>query len=276
MNRDAYFVVTEPTAAETPVVVEVPHAGLSVPVAFMAGLVAPVRALGRDADLHVDGLYVDAPAEGATLLVARTSRYVVDLNRGEGDIDADSVSGARAGARLAHGLIWRLTTEGERSLARPLSRDELTERLDAIHRPYHATLRALLDRKVERFGFAVLLAAHSMPSVGRVQYGDSGVARADVVPGTRGRTSADASFIDAVDGHGRGAGFSVRHDEPYRGGYTTIHYGKPTSAVHAVQVELARRLYMDEATLQPKAAEFARTRAWCRALVKVLGTVQPG
>ena len=77
----APFELIEPTGAETPVVVEVPHAGLELPAPFLEPLAAPARALGRDADLYVDRLYEDAPAEGATLLVARTSRYVVDLNR---------------------------------------------------------------------------------------------------------------------------------------------------------------------------------------------------
>jgi N-formylglutamate deformylase len=271
MDKEAYFTVTEPSSDETPVVVELPHAGTSIPLPFLACLIAPVRALGRDADLHVDELYADAPLEGATLVVARVSRYVVDLNRSEGDIDAESVAGAKPGARLAHGLIWRLTTDGERCLARPLSRDELRERLDAIHRPYHRALQAIIDRKVSRFGYAVVLAAHSMPSVGRMQYGDRGRARADVVPGTRGRTSADGVFIDCVEAHARASALTVIHDDPYRGGFTTSHYGRPSSGVHAVQVELARRLYMDETTLRPKATEFARTRAWCRELVRALG-----
>jgi len=271
------FVVEEPAAeAETPVIVEVPHAGLHVPPRFLAALVAPARAIGRDADLFVDALYRDAPAEGATLLVARTSRYVIDLNRSEQDVDADSVAGERTTTRLAHGLVWRLTTEGDRALSRPLRRDELDERLDLVHRPYHAELARLVAHKVKRFGYAVILAAHSMPSVGRAQHGDSGSARADVVPGTRGRESAAAPFIDAVDAEARAAGLSVRHDEPYRGGYTTAHYGRPAERVHAVQVELARRLYMDEVTLRVRegSAHFDRTRAFCRGLVRKLGDLR--
>jgi N-formylglutamate amidohydrolase len=271
------FTLTEPDAArETPVVVEVPHAGLHVPAAFLATLTAPVRALGRDADLHVDALYADAPDVGATLLVAHTSRYVIDLNRSEADVDAASVDGIATLPRLSHGLIWRLTTEGERALARPLTPSELEERLETIHRPYHAALSAALARKKERFGYAVLLAAHSMPSFARTASGGSSRARADVVPGTRGRTSAAAPFIDAVERHATAAGLSVRHDDPYRGGFSTQHYGRPEGDVHAVQVELARRLYMDELTLRPRPGAFEAMRTFCRALVETLGAVDPG
>ena len=168
---------------------------------------------------------------------------------------------------MPRGLVWRLTTDGEPSLARPITRDELEERLDTMHRPYHRTLQALIDRKLEKFGVAVVLAGHSMPSKGRIE---PTAVRADVVPGTQGRTTADGKFIDAVDAHARSEGFSVLHDDPYKGGYTTRHYGRPEARTHVVQVELARRLYMDEATLL-RSEGFDRTRTWCRALVAKLG-----
>lgn len=252
-----------PSVVETPVVVEVPHAGLDVPAEYLAQLVAPARSIGRDADLYVDELYADAPACGATLLVAHTSRYVLDLNRSEEDWDD-------AGARAPRGIVWRLTTDGEPALARPLTPAELEARIDAVHRPYHRALREALDRKRARFGWVVLLAAHSMPSVARTGHVDASSARADVVPGTQGRTTAADVVIDAVDAHARDRRFTVRHDDPYRGGFTTRHYGRPREGIHAVQVELARRLYMDEATLE-RGAGFVPLRAWCRGLVEKLG-----
>jgi N-formylglutamate amidohydrolase len=283
------FSVLEPAASheETPLVVEVPHAGLWVDGPTLALLAAPARALGRDADLYVDELYADAPTRGATLLVSHVSRYVVDLNRGEHDVDAESVEGAPPSARATRGIIWRLTSDGSRVLDAPIPRRELERRLDAYYRPYHRTLASVLERKRARFGHAVLLAAHSMPSTGRRPEGrvDSArgernersetrqtaeAARADVVPGTRGRTSAAAAFIDAVDAHARGASLSVAHDDPYQGGYTTQHYGRPPAGVHVVQVELARRLYMDETSLC-RSSGFDRMRAWCADLAGILG-----
>lgn len=255
---------------ETPVVVEIPHAGLEIPAHFRLPLIAPVRALARDADLYVDDLYEDAPLEGATLLVARMSRYLLDLNRAENDIDASSVVGANSEVARPRGLVWSLTTDGERALSRPLTEAELKERLDAVHRPYHRALRELLERKKKKFGIAVLLAAHSMPSVGRSAHGDPGSQRADVVPGTQNRTTAAARFIDAVERHARQAGMSVKHDDPYRGGYATRSHGRPDEGVHAVQVELARRLYMDESTLRKRPRELETIRAWCRGLVHAL------
>lgn len=270
----APFTVIEPTGEETPLVVEVPHAGIFVDAPTLSRLTAPARAIGRDADLYVDELYAEAPAGGATLVASHISRYVCDLNRGEGDIDAESVQGGPPHARATRGIIWRLTSDGARVLDGPLPMSELERRLGLYYRPYHAAIGGVLERKLARFGFAIMLAAHSMPSVGRTAHGDPQIVRADVVPGTRGRTSAASVFIDSVDAHARAAGFSVAHDDPYQGGYTTQHYGRPSLHVHVVQVELARRLYMDEPTLS-KHAGFKATRAWCTALVQRLGALRP-
>ena len=109
MHHEA-FTLSLPRSAEIPVVVEVPHAGTLVDPESMATLAAPVHAIGRDADLYVDDLFCDAPDLGATLIVARLSRYVCDLNRSESDVDALTVIGGSA-KPTAHGLIWRLTTD---------------------------------------------------------------------------------------------------------------------------------------------------------------------
>ena len=257
--------------------VEVPHAGLLVPPLFAPQLLASARAIARDADLYVDQLYQDAPLEGATLLVSHVSRYVVDLNRAETDIDSESVRGASTAQRAPRGVIWRLTTEGDRCLSAPLSSAEFEARMRVIHRPYHEALQGLVADAVKRFGYCVLLAAHSMPSVGRSGHGDAGAPRADVVPGTQGRSTASARVIAAVDRVSAEAGLTVQHDEPYRGGFTTRHYGRPRDGVHAIQVELSRRLYMDEATLTPSAAAgqkgFEPTREFCRSVVRALATL---
>jgi N-formylglutamate amidohydrolase len=305
----APFERIEPTGPETPVIVEVPHAGLELPAPYLEPLAAPARSIARDADLYVDSLYADAAAMGASMLVARASRYVIDLNRSEVDVDAEVVEGARPDVRLHHGLVWRTTSDGERALSRRLSLAELHERLESVWRPYHRALAALVEEKRHRFGLAVILAAHSMPSCERPpqrpagnggpsaasagdrehrqdkqeRNGEHGPGllgafgkRADVVPGSRGRRSAAAPFIDAIETHARRQGWSVRHDDPYAGGYTTQHYGRPADSVHAVQVELARRLYLDESTLRPLPT-FDVVRAWCRGLVGALGDLaRPG
>jgi N-formylglutamate deformylase len=261
------FSVREPAGRETAVVVEVPHAGLGVTPANLATLIAPARSLAVDADLYVDELYADAPDHGATLLVSHVSRYVCDLNRAEPDVDSRAVSGA-ATHNSPHGLVWIATTEGAPALSRPLTAAEFENRLTSVYQPYHGALANLLERKRRRFGFAVLLCGHSMPSRGR---GRGHRARADIVPGSRGRTTASPIVIDCPDALARERGWSVAHDDPYRGGFTTAHYGKPSRGVHAVQVEISRRLYMDELSLLKLPNAFESVRHYCRTLVARLG-----
>jgi N-formylglutamate amidohydrolase len=269
------FSVHEPNGNETPLLVEVPHAGLYVDPQSLSSLIAPARSLVRDADLYVDELYREAPIEGATLLVSHVSRYVCDLNRSESDVDAATVDGGGSRA-TPHGLVWRTTTDDQPALGAPLPRSELIRRLRDFYRPYHARLSEILERKRHRFGFAVLLCAHSMPSRGRAGHADPGRQRADVVPGTRGRTSTAEFVIEAVDELVRELGWTIAHDDPYKGGFSTGHYGRPENGVHAIQIELARRLYMDEATLLKKQEDFGRTQAFCRRLVARLGACTLG
>ncbi len=267
-----YFSVREPTARETPLVVEIPHAGLLVDAQSLATIAAPGRSIGQDADLYVDELYAGAPALGATVLVAHASRYVCDLNRAETDIDGLAVQGAPPRS-APHGLVWRATTENQPALLAPLTQRELERRLELVYRPYHRTLAELLERKRDRFGHAILLCAHSMPSLGRLGHTDAGRERADVVPGSRGKTSAALAVIETPELLARQMGWTVSHDDPYRGGFSTAHYGRPAARVHAVQVEVARRLYMDERTLSKKPSEFDILRTFCDALVAHLGSL---
>lgn len=272
----ALTVRTPDPAREIPVVVEVPHAGLFVDAPALAMMIAPLRALGRDADLLVDELYAGVAALGATLIVAHASRYVIDLNRGPDDYDGVSVDqgGAQAYPR---GLIWRTSTEGDAILGRRLPQAELARRKRLYYEPYHRAVQGALAAKKERFGCAVLLAAHSMPSQGRRGHVDVGVGRADVVPGTRGGTSAARPLIREVERVCAAHQASWKHDDPYKGGFATGHYGAPATDVHAIQIELARRLYMDEDRLVPTEPGFAQTRALCEALVTALGAAaRPG
>jgi N-formylglutamate deformylase len=149
----------DPRGPETPVIVEIPHAGLESFPPFLEPLVAAARSIARDADLYVDSLYSEAPDAGATVLVARTSRYVIDVNRSETDVDGEVVEGARSDVRLHHGLIWRTTSDGDPAMSRRLTARELEERLDIVWRPYHRELASIVAHKMARFGIAVILAA---------------------------------------------------------------------------------------------------------------------
>lgn len=248
------FVLERPRVGERHVVVEVPHAGLAIPEDVTPRPRVDRDALLRDADLFVDRLWADAPRFGCSLLVANVSRYVVDLNRAEDDVDRDAVRGHPSPRPTpSRGIVWRSTTDGTPVLERPLTHAELEARLTTHYRPYHRALAEEVERKWRTFGHALVVAAHSMPSATR----PGGARRADVVPGSRGGTTTSRAVLDLVERHFRDAGLSVRHDDPYRGGFTTQRYGQPRHGVHAVQIELNRALYVDERSSRPDEAKMA-------------------
>lgn len=235
----------------SPLVVSVPHAGIEVPASDSPLLRAVGPELLRDADAFVDRLFARAPALGAPLLVARVSRYVLDVNRAPDDVDHEVCPELERPARAsARGLVWRTSTEGAPLLNRPLTLGELTSRIERLHAPYHAALAALLEERRRRFGFAVLLDAHSMPSTGRPGHVDPGERRADIVPGDVRGSSCAPSLSRLVAQHFGDARYLVKPNDPYMGGFITRAHGRPARGVHAIQLELNRDLYLDEDTVR--------------------------
>jgi N-formylglutamate amidohydrolase len=237
---EAPWFLAEP-ARPTPVVVNVPHAGLEVPEGERPLVALEPPALRTDADLDVDQLWSSAPALGAALLVARVSRYVVDLNRDPDDVDERVCPRRPRSTKLnPRGVIWRAASDGRVVTSRPLTPDEVERRIQRFHAPYHAKLAQLLEARVERFGYAILLDAHSMPSRHR------GARLPDTIPGDRDGASCDPRLSELTRGTLEAHGFAVAPNYVYRGGYVTQRHGRPAHGVHALQVELNRDLYMCE------------------------------
>ncbi len=270
----SFFSRVQPASNESAVIVEVPHSGCVVPDEFAKSLIASRRAIFRDGDPYVDALFSDAPSEGATLLVAHASRCIVDLNRSPADIDSGVVQGAphRTPPR-SYGLIWRHTTDRQPTLERPLSRGEFERRMREIYLPYHRALAEEVEAKKARFGHTVLIAAHSMPSYDRPIVAPQAAIRSfpkrreDIVLGTLDGASSGADWVALVEEVFIKNGLKVAHNEPFRGGFTTQKYGNPAAGVHAIQIEISRRLYMDEENSQPVDRAFAIVRRVCQDVV---------
>jgi N-formylglutamate amidohydrolase len=267
-------VVTPPRGAARPLLVEVPHAGVAVPGEVRPELLLDEDGVRRDADLYVDRLYREAPALGATLIHTEVSRFVVDLNRDPGDVDARAVADhPHPRADAPRGLIWRVATDGTQALAAPLSLASYQRRVERYHAPYHAALDGAVAELRARFGRVIVLSGHSMPSVGKATHADPGRRRADVVPGDRRGTSCAPSVTRAAIELFTDAGFSVSPNDPYLGGDTTRRLGRPAEGLHALQIELNRDVYMDEATFAVREHGFARLQSLCSQLVERLAAL---
>jgi N-formylglutamate amidohydrolase len=244
----AWFEADLPDLPSTPVVVSVPHAGIAT--AGFADPLAPSLDVRCDADLFVDALWTAAGVRGA-FIRARLSRFVCDLNRHPGDVSARAVPDHPAPRNQdGRGFVWEVTTTGAPALARPLSLSEWEARR-AVHVAYHDAIRRALDAAKARFGFALLVDGHSMPSVGRAGHRDPGRSRADIVPGDRDGTSCAHGLSALLVEHFTAHGLRVARNDPYKGGFVTAHHGRPAEGRHAIQIEMRRDLYMDEAAFAP-------------------------
>ncbi len=260
-----------PQSPATPVVVSVPHAGIAT--GPFGDALAPSLDVRQDADLFVDELYVDLP-QGA-FVRAQLSRFVCDLNRHPDDVSARAVPAHPHPLNSnGRGFVWEVTTTEAPALARPLSWQEWQQR-QQIHAAYHGALRTGLQRAQAKFGFAILVDGHSMPSQGRAGHSDPGAARADIVPGNRMGTSCGPTLSAAVNQHFGDNGFRVKFNEPYQGGFITSHHGRPADNVHAIQIEMRRDLYMNEATFTKVEPGFARLRQALSDLLRKLDVFSP-
>ena len=253
------FAVSRPAEQRIPFVVNSPHSGRSYPEAFLRRSRLDARAVRRSEDAWVDLLLSEAVPLGAPVLQANFPRAWLDVNREPFELDPAMFDGplpAHANSRsirVAGGLgtIPRVVAEGQPIYAGRLSVREGLRRIEEVYRPYHETLRRLMARTCLRFGYAVLLDCHSMPSaVGR---GAGGGARPDVVVGDRYGTSCAPALSRALMDAFAARGYRTTRNKPYAGGFITEHYGRPLKGLHAVQIEINRALYMDETTLEPGA-----------------------
>ena len=271
---DGAFAPRLPPEPTTAVVVSVPHAGVATR-GFEATL-SPELDVRCDADLYVDRLYrIGAPDGPEVSLAARLSRFVCDLNRDADDVSPGAVPEHPAPRNAdGRGFIWAVTTTGVPAIARPLTLEEWRART-ALHAPYHDALAQALARARARFGFAILVDGHSMPSRGRAGHKDPGRARADVVPGDREGTSCAPALSRLVGDHFAARGYSVAFNDPYKGGFITTHHGRPADGIHAIQIELRRDLYMNETTYDLVEPGFSKLSATITDLLRDLRDFRP-
>lgn len=260
----------------TPIVLDSPHSGTVFPADFNAAV--SEFDLRDGEDCFVDELYLPATELGAPLLAAQFPRTYLDPNRHAGDIDLELVEGGHwphahvpsGKHRIGKALIWRTLDDGRPIYARKLAVAEIVARIERCHAPYHGALRGLLDEAHTRFGQVIHLNCHSMPHVGgRMGEGGEGRARADFVLGDRdGSTSAPAltAFVAEVL---RGFGYHVAINDPYKGVELVRAYADPARGRHSLQVEINKRLYMDEAT-RTRHAGFAPLQQHVLELVRAV------
>jgi N-formylglutamate amidohydrolase len=264
----------EPGSKPIPLVLDSPHSGTAYPDDFDH---LPPRDVVRQAeDTHVEALYAAAPSIGATLIEALFPRAYIDPNRHRSDIDPELLADAWSEpitpsrkTELGIGLVWRLAHGGVPMYARKLSAAEVRRRITDFYEPYHACVSAALDRRHAAFGAVWHINCHSMPAVGDVMSEDPGRARADFVLGDRDGSTCAPEFTAFVARTLTGLGYDVAINDPYKGVELVRMHGRPAERRHSLQIEINRRLYMDESTLS-RHSGFAALQANLQRLLQSL------
>jgi N-formylglutamate amidohydrolase len=244
--------VFEPVEAASYVVFASPHSGRVYPHELLARSQVNALTLRSSEDAFVDLLIADAPAFGAPLITTEVPRAYVDFNRAADEFDPALIEGVARGGlnpRVASGLgvIARVVANGRPIYRGPLSRAEAEARIARYWRPYHTALDRLLQRQRARFGQVLLCDMHSMPHEAIAAHRT----RPDVVLGDRYGAACAPHILDRIEAVFRDAGLRVMRNAPFAGAYVAQHYGRPSAGMHAVQIELDRGLYLDEARVEP-------------------------
>jgi N-formylglutamate deformylase len=252
------FVRHVPLVEPVPVIFDSPHSGADYPADF--GYACSPRLLRQAEDAHVDTLFSAAPETGATLIAALFPRSYIDVNRAIDDIDQQLLDGTWPGpvstsdrARVGMGLVRRVCRPGLAMYDRKLSVPEIEQRIDRYYRPYHTAVADAIDQAADRFGAAWHINCHSMPSSRGPRIPISGWERADFVLGDRDGTTCGIGFRRLVQGTLQRMGYDVRINDPYKGVELVRRFGQPHLGRHSLQIEVNRRLYMNEDTLEPNA-----------------------
>ncbi len=271
--------VRRPAVLTSPLVLTSPHSGQFYPPEFVTAARLEPAGLRRSEDCFVDEMFNAAPALGAPLLVAHFARAFCDANREKWELDPamfptrlpDWVNTNSARVASGLGTVARVVASGEPIYRGKLDFAEVSRRIEHCWQSFHDALIGELDAARAKFGRAVLVDCHSMPSSSQTR-----ADRADIILGDAHGTACAPALTRFLDERLSAQGFRVRRNDPYAGGYITRHYGTPRHGVHAVQIELCRARYMDEAYYQ-KSAEFQDTqRRITQVLAELIAWEQDG
>ena len=250
---DPPFVLVTPAVQTVPLVFVSAHSGRRYSAAFLAAARLDPLALRRSEDSFVEELFEAAPRLGAPLLAAHFPRAFCDPNREAWELDPGmfdeelpswvNTTSARVGAGL--GTIARIVGSGETIYRQKLQFADAEARVRGCWQPFHTALQDAIDATSARFGTCLVIDCHSMPGMSLAPN-----MLANFVLGDAHGTSCAPRATRLVERTLVDLGYSVRRNDPYAGGFITRHYGRPREDVHALQIEICRKLYMDESRIE--------------------------
>lgn len=265
-------------------VLDSPHSGVVYPPDFL--YTCEMSVLRKAEDTHVEKLYDFAPGLGAHWIEALFPRSYLDANRNTTELDVSLLDepwpypvatdpAVLSKVRLGKGLIWRTTDDGFPIYERALSVEEVVRRIEQCWTPYHAAVAGAIDAAHALHGFSIHVNCHSMPAVASSHATNfPGEKHADFVVGDRDGSTASPVLSQRVCAHLEALGYSVAYNHPYKGVELVRRYSDPAGQRHSIQLEINRKLYMNEDTLALTAG-FDTLKVHLRSLVELLLKTDP-
>lgn len=249
------FSLSTPAGDAIPLVCDSPHSGVIYPRDF--GSCLPASVLRSGEDTYVEELWRAIPAVGGCLVAANFPRTYIDPNREIGDIDADMLAGPWPAelrpsekTRLGTGLIWR-TARKQAMYDRKLAVAEVENRIRRFHQPYHAALSQQIEAAYEKFRGVWHLNLHSMPANSyELLEIDTDKPLADFVLGDHDGRTCDPALVETIEAFLTARGYTVARNDPFKGVALIARIGRPAENRHSLQIEVNRKLYMDENTYE--------------------------
>jgi len=260
-------------------VLDSPHSGTQYPDDFLFS--CDPLALRRAEDTHVEKLYDFAPGMGVHWVEAHFPRSYLDANRNTTEIDETLLDATWPGAvepdakvmskvRLGKGLIWRSLDDASPIYQRQLSVAEVEARIANCWQPYHAAVASAIDAAHAAHGYSIHINCHSMPAIASSKATDfPGEIHADFVVGDRDGTTASPALSGLICSFLKSLGYSVAYNHPYKGVELVRRYSNPDTQRHSIQLEINRKLYMDEDTLEMTQG-FTPLKTHLKSLVELL------
>ena len=239
-DMEVPYTIIEPKGEKVPIIVSVPHCGIDFPTDIAHQYNPDLAGQPDDTDWYVHQLYNFVSEMGITMIHAKYSRWVIDLNR-----DPESKPLYNDG-RIITALSPATDFFGNSIYTDDKyvpTTEEIERRLENYYWPYYKKIEALLEERKQQFGKVLLWDAHSIrqfvPTIRKDKF-------PDLILGNNDEKTADSKLIRAaLDGLGTGD-HTLTHNTPFKGGHITRYFGKPEQNVHALQLEMTKLLYMDD------------------------------
>lgn len=262
MNNHFYLV--EPTAPKVPMILSSPHSGVEFPDELLTHFRPELMAQPDDTDWFVHDLYNFAPSLGITLIHAKYSRWVIDLNR-----NPESKPLYNDG-RIITELVPKTDFLGNDLYVDKKhvpNEVEIKRRLENYYQPYYQKIESLLAERIVEFGQVLLWDAHSIRRfVPTIQ----GEPFPDLILGDNDEKSADNELIEITLNGLKQGKYGVNHNSPFKGGHITRSFGNPQQKIHALQLEMAKTNYMEDDELTFSEARANEIRSILRSTFESL------